>query len=1010
VICQENNQDFELESQIYGLTHSDTEHIASCNLVFLIPPDSDGTERYYVYYDETQTPAPAYPDHVSIAESSYFYEPIPGYSVRSHFYEMIQNGSIVYTVAQDGTYLWYTTAQFVTKLSVGVTEQTLQNAQTAASFEFAYYYGDKMWQYNSTSQQLVSKDILCDGNLMVSCQIVSRSTGGELQTTAVYKYFYCPTLATRIHAHVIHEALRDCQVYPGTNTDGTYAGMQCGVMKSQSIRELNFGKLYPYIHVSSEHNIIEEYRVDLNPEYNQENPVTWLLQTSDDVDLGEKSWTSFDEGSTGAVHALVFASPSVLKAGVGERDGIQVKAYESDYPHLPGLTYTIAGFQFTRNTYEQNVSGKDTVIPRGFTAEFDAEFFSSPIGGYPIVEQETDLFQALTKMAPPSEPGNQPGGNETSNRFGLTVYVHGALSLPLGSALSALTGRSFPYLSVEVCQDGTVVSSGTASRIPLRSVLLSNSSSLRERLSAVFRMFDFRNGSLWKKIGFEGLLPGRYLVKVFRENPGVGEVRRFLGYAIVDLSQDISVHVWCHPQGSCRVTVVDQEGDGISGAQVQLLSQGMVLSQNVTDASGSALLAAPCSGRDRYALRVIYNGFEVVNDSLVLRLSHAIFPLRLSYEFDRFTWTLHLVDLWGLPPGVNVRPRLTSTQMVTPLELAGQEQGNGAFVFSDLISASYQLTASYKSFVVEQDVRIPTGDSVVEFPAQFPVSFRVLDSHGISISGVTVQFQRGGRTKEITGNGSRTVLTIPPGVYQVSVRSADGTVIGQRMLDVVGDRSLDFFTTQNPVFPWFLIIFCIILVLIGGSLSFLKKDVVYVSLFLVVGIGVATLAFPWWSLQGSSAGVQASSQLYLIPLNLVSMTTTSLVIAGELSYFPEVFMTVMAVVVWLMILSWCGVGVWFGLRRVVRRRWLMAGVEVVACSLLIVSLAMFTVAMSAFTEVGVGSLLGQGTLDVAVQGQGGVVPVLCHWGPGVGFWLCIVSVTILIFTMLYNEIKKKMRA
>jgi hypothetical protein len=227
------------------------------------------------------------------------------------------------------------------------------------------------------------------------------------------------------------------------------------------------------------------------------------------------------------------------------------------------------------------------------------------------------------------------------------------------------------------------------------------------------------------------------------------------------------------------------------------------------------------------------------------------------------------------------------------------------------------------------------------------------------------------------------------------------------MLDVVGDRTVDLITTQDPLFPWLLIIFCIILVLIGGGLSFLKKDMIYVSMFLVVGIGVASLAFPWWSLQGSSAGVQTSSQLYLIPLNLVSMTNAPQVIAGELSYFPEVFLTIIAVVVGLMILSWCGVGVWLGLRRVGSNRWLIVGVGVVACSLTIVSLVMFTVAMSAFTEVGVGSLLGKGTLDVAIQGQERVVSVLCHWGPGIGYWLYVLSLVVLICSFIYIMVKKR---
>jgi hypothetical protein len=1006
VICQGGTANEILESQIYNLVYSDAEHITSCNLVFLIPPDADDTERYYIYYDEAQTAPPEYPDHVSITESSYFYEPIPGYPVEAHFYEIVQNGSIMYAIAQDGTYLYYTTAQYVTKLVPGATEMSLQTGETAASFEFAYYYGDEMWQYYSTSQELISKEILCDGNLMISCRIISQSTVHDVQTTAVYKYFYCPTLATRIHAHVVHEALKECQVYPGTNTDGTYAAMQCGVMKSQSIAALNFGKLYPYIHVSSERNVIEEYRVDLNPEYNQENPVIRLLQTTDDVDLGRKAWTSYDDGLTGSVHALIFGSSSVVKAGTDERDGIQVKAYESDYPHLPGLTYTIAGFQFTRNIYEKNVSGKDTVIPQGFTAEFDAEFFSSPSGGYPLADQETTIFQTLATLIPKPTSESLPKRNETTEQYGFTVVLHNAPSIPFGSALSALTGRPIPYFTVEVYRNETLVSTGTASRIPLRSITSAKNASFFERLSSLLHMLDFRNSSLWKKISFQGLPPDYYSVKVFRENPRIHNERQFIGFATLDLTQNKTVQVWCRPQASCLVSVVDQNDTPISNAQVMLIREGMIASRNMTDEHGLVRLTAPCSVRDQYTLRVLYQGFEVRNESFFLRIGRTIFPFKISLALDQYDWTVHLIDRWGLPPGVEVRPFLTSKAMSDPVEIFGEQTSPGTFLFSHLIPATYRLECSYKSFVVEQEVTIPTDEKTVAFPAVYPVSFLLLDSHGLPISGVTIRLSREQETRNVTFNGSRSVLSVPPGRYQVSILSSDDALIGQRMLDVLNDRNIDMITIQEPVFPW-IVLAVSVLVFFGGLLiSWRKKDLLYTVVFSVVGIGLAALVYPWWSLQGSSAGVQTSSSLYLIPLDLVSMTVTPQVVAGELAYFPSLFMMVMLIVVALMVVGWCGLGGSIIVRKRASTRWfiMLFGGSLV---LLIISLVMFLVAMSAFTEVGVGSLLGQGTVDVLLQGDVGIVSVFCQWGPGVGFWLAVGSLGILASSMIVMMIKKR---
>jgi hypothetical protein len=293
----------------------------------------------------------------------------------------------------------------------------------------------------------------------------------------------------------------------------------------------------------------------------------------------------------------------------------------------------------------------------------------------------------------------------------------------------------------------------------------------------------------------------------------------------------------------------------------------------------------------------------------------------------------------------------------------------------------------------------------VVFPAEFPVSFRVLDSHGVSLDGVFIRLSRGGKTVDTLYNGSGSVISVPPGVYRVSVIHA-GTVIGQRSLDVVGARSIDLITTHEPIFPLVVLLISIVLILCGLCWSVIRKDLVYVLVFLVVSVAIVSLVCPWWSLQGVSSGVQTSSALYLVPLDLVSMTSTSQVVAGELSFFPDVFVTVMAIVVGMMVLGWCCLGGGLVVKRFIKKRWfmmLLAGVLV----LLIGALVLFSLAMSAFTEVGVGSFLGNGTVDVSVQGQDSVVPVMCQWGPGLGFWLYLLSVMVLICTLVLVVYKMK---
>ncbi len=996
--------DIELESQIYGIVHSDDSHITSCNLVFLTPKEVDEIGQYYVYYDESETASPMYPDHVSIEDSSYFYEPISGYPLQSKYYKISQQGSIIYAVAQQGQFLWLSTSQYVTKLKEGSTEMAPKNGETIASFDFTYSYDKEMWQYNSTSQQLVSKRILCDGNLMVSCEIVSRSTGDDLQTTAVYTYYYCPAEYKRIYVHITHQALKECVTYPPSSSDGTYGSLQCGGIYSSSIQDLNFGTLYPYLHVFTERNTIEEYRVETNPEYIAKEPVIHFINTTDDVDVGKNTWASFDEGTTGSVHALLFSSSLVVKSGEDERDGIQLRAYESDYPHLPGLEYDTAAFQFTRNTYETGNANKDIVIPKGFVASFDAEFFSSPVGGYPLVETEAELFQALVKLKPTSETNSSPQNNQIQDRYSLTVYVHNAPSIPFGSALSALTGRNFPYITVELYREEELVCSGSALRLPLSPLSSSEQSSFVQRFIAAAYIFDVRNFSVCKKIDFQQLDAGHYLIKVFRDNSLLGNQRRYIGYTIIDLTKDTKIHTFCKRQGSCLISLVDQEGNGIDGASALLMHDGVVIARNTT-VNGHALLSAPCGFKQQYQLIILYHGFEVENESIRFGYVHSLFSLKKSLELHQDEWSLIIMDLWELPLEIDVTPQLTSQEMETPVVLFAEPRSKDLYHFTHLVPAEYQLQIQYKSFLVEKKIQIPSNDVTLIFPAVFPITFQVLDSRGMKIGDATIQLSRGGKTVDLKSNVSGTVLSVPPGSYVVTVVS-QGQIISQRLLQVISDRSVDLFTTQEPVFPLLVIVVVGIIVLIGLAMSIMKKDPFYFLVVLVLGLSVAGIVSPWWTLQGSSSDVQTSSVLYLIPLDLVTTTKTSQFIGGELAFFPDIFVNVMTILPVLTTILCFLVLLSLVFKRFEKKKSLLFSL-VCALFILICSLVLFSIAMSAFTDVGVGSFLGQGIIDVSVQVEGRATSVVCQWGPGFGFWLYGLSVVVLLSTLVLVLIKNK---
>ena len=80
-----------------------------------------------------------------------------------------------------------------------------KEGQIVASFAFTYWYKSKN---PVIATRFVNKQILIDGNLMVKFGIVSRSAEEHIQTTAIYKYYYCPTEDKRIHVHVKNEVLK----------------------------------------------------------------------------------------------------------------------------------------------------------------------------------------------------------------------------------------------------------------------------------------------------------------------------------------------------------------------------------------------------------------------------------------------------------------------------------------------------------------------------------------------------------------------------------------------------------------------------------------------------------------------------------------------------------------------------------------------------------------------------------------------------------------------------------
>jgi len=1013
VIYQDGDTLVELESQIYDLNHTDENHIKTCNLVFLIPEHATGKEHYYVYYSEDETPSPGYPDHLHIEEAYYYFAPIPGFPFESYYYKITQDGNIVYGIAVNGEFLGVSTAQQITLFKNNITTVTTpQDSLAFASFDYFYYYGDKIDAFASTVQKLISKEILIDGNLMVSCGIVSETGREDFRTTATYKYYYCPDPQNkRVYAHVKHEALKASQVSPVppySDSSGNIAGLQVGAVKSPSIKELNFGQMFPYLDVYAENNRTLNFPLDTNPDYTPEG-IT-IINTQDDIDLGKKAWVCFDDGTTGFAHSLIFGSTHVLVSGTDERDGIQIKAVEGAGPGLLGLRSTAQTYYCSRNSYEKR-STNDLSVPADYVAEFDAEFYSTLNGGYPAVDNESTIYQAAIRTRP-SQTGGVSGETQNQKTYTLKAFVHLAPSAPMGTLLSLLTGRNFSYISAELYRENQLLINDIAGRISLSSIPSFEGATLLKKIKIAINFLDLRNLTIFKKIQFDNLQPGTYLVKIYKEHPRLGHEPKYIGYKIVNLEKNTTTRIFCRPEGRIDISVQDQQGTPVNDVDARLLSGNITVAETKTTADTTTTISAPSSLRESYTLQLLYKGFLLYDTPLSLPSRTSILPRKLSLEITLYDLTVNLKDLWGVPLSEVLTPILTSPAMKEPVALTAKPINNGQYLFEHLPPATYQLQVSYKSSLLQENITIPLPTSdilTLVIPTEFNVSIVTYDSRGIPLPKTTITLQREGKTLTLNeSNDGRFFTRLPPGIYTATV-VYNNAVAGKRTLTIIGERSFDLVTTEEPLFPLIVIGVAIGFGILGAFIVLRKKDIPSFLKVLAIVLAVISLMFPWWTIQGSSTElvVKTMTHLYFVPASLISFTTTPTVIAGERASAsaPALFTTFITLLTVAVLASVIGIILQMIFHRFQRRK-LSILFHLLGIVFLVLTLVSFYIVMFVITKVGVGGVFGQGTINANIPGENMLVPVPSSWGLDNGFYLGCIAL-ILLFVSLFLSRKKQ---
>ncbi len=989
ICCWDGTNWHELESQIYNLEEKENNIISSCNIVFLIPDFADGTEQYYVFYDDTEKPSPSYTDHVSYKESSYRFEPISGYPLASEHYEIIDDEDINYMISYNGQFMGYNTCQHIFKMIEGTEEILPKNGELFAAFDYKYCYEEGLFGYSSTSQQLISKEVITDGNLMLEIGIVSTSKLNDLKTTATYKYYHCPSREKRIHAHVIHETLTDINVYADAKTDGAYASLQAGGVKSRSIEDLNIGNILPWMHFNNELGAISSYTLDTDPEYIPDDPDIRVISIHDDVDLGSPPWVSFDKVNDRA-HAIVFGSNKIVQSGTDEQDGLQINAFQMDYPHLAGLENNIATVQIGRNSIESG-SQHDLRIPKDFTVEFDAEFFTSYTEDYSIVEKEAAIFHDLATIKPQSTTQVQDDSSTPKETYDLSVTIHNTPTFPMGSSLSVATGWNLSYINVELYKENEYLYSQNAVRLPLHPMEDVTDPTLFQQIRVLAQMLDLRNISLVKTAVFPNIEEGTYVAKVYKENPFFRNQRQYIGFSIIDVPNSEKTRIFCRQQASVRLTLIDQYEQPITDATIQLKQHQQVIGSSITDSNGTAQIAVPFN-KDTLDLTIIYHGYQIYQESMSLSRNTIRKPLQKSITIDRFHLKIAFLDTWDNPPGVDLHPILTIPNKDKEAAIPGEEQSQGIFLFPNLTVDQYRVNVSFKSFSIQKSINVKEDTLVsITFPAEFDVSVKIVDVRGNPIDQSAMILTRLTKQEIYKKIQTEPNVKLPPGEYQVELQH-DNQVIGKRMISVFAEKNVEMVTNQQPLYPLIALACGIFIIILSLAHMLYTANRQYFLFILIISFLIISLFLPWWQIQGSSNELDTSTHLSFIPQSMMSIHTTDDTIAGETSYLPDEFHLVITLIL-------IGTGTasalmliakYLGTKQMMSKRVNMM-LHIISGLILLACVSAFLFALHELTKISIGSILGSATLDIGVPGEQTVYPVQSSWGPAPGFYLFTIS-------------------
>ncbi len=969
ICCWDGENWHELESQIYDLEYKDSHHITRCGIIFLVPEFANGAERYFVYYHNKEKPPPNYIDHVDVKDAYYYYEPISGIALEADYYKITEDGYCVYGIGQKGKAINRRLSQGIIKMKPGYKKFDIINSAYIAAFTFMYNIGPADEDQISSDYRLISKQINIDGNLMVQVSIVSESKDKNIRTQNKYKYYFSPTKNKRILIHAKHHVLKECVVRGQVNVDGTYGGLISYRARGGRNQRLRFGEILPYLHVSGEKNQLKEYKINKNPETKERE---WIIPFTDDCDIGEDAWISNDEGETGKGFGILFSSnKDIVKFGTNERDGLQVKAAIMEYLDVLGAEVDYAGISFGRNSYEID-STHDLIIPDDLMIEYNAEFFSTENGGYLDIIKEEKYFKTLHKHRKEKENGK----DEDKKIHTLTI-------------IPRISGRifNFPYLAnisgftvlkvwAELYQDNELISSGLSIR-PIFGI---------------------------PKIKIPKLAAGEYIVKIYRKILS-GE-KKLIGISSCIIEEDKTINILCTWQQKIKIITKDQNQRKIENVYLTISKNNTVFFQNITAKNKDTVFNINFNIYRDYVLKAVYKGF-IFYDRVLPRLKKNI-----EINLDLYNLEINVKDELGFSPGVDLKPILTSSEMDIPIDLFPEEIESGKYIFKNLPPAKYKLSILYGKFFDEIFIDVPQDGvtNFIDFNAKFDLQTNIFDDRGNKIENDDLKL-------DIIRNGliiyssitPEDKISLPPGKYSINVY-LENKIVGEKNVDLTNNKNIKIITNIKSIIPIIttgIIIFFILEILVLFAFKKISLNT-FLKLFSIALI-ILSIFQPWWALNGHSDFyvTEQRSEMFIQPQTMIESIKSKGQIYNEIATLPDMFTGFVGTLLLIVYTGIVLLGLSFIPNILLKRRFFIVLISASIIFIILVALA-FSFGMSKITELSLGSLNGQGLIDLILP-NGETVYMHVTWGLSVGFYLCIIAAVLLICTGLIDFIRNKKR-